>query len=183
MDNKKQIEMRLLKNPAYSSAWIDSAAKLMDKCSIEEVEIKEFNTEQLDMILSVFTSAEKNPEIRPERFMNPELNATQMQVILTGYSHGLTTEQLLPYFNPSIPYIKSNWAIAALVEGHDMHSYIEAGYDEDQIYEIYSGFKSGVDVEKYDGLKISAEKMAVARHALEMGLEIHFSEKFELTIM
>lgn len=182
MDQKKKIEMELLKNPKYSSGWIDNASHLITNCGLTEEEVSKFDTEQLQLIVSVFTSAQNNNEIWIDGFLNPELNATQMQILLTGYSHGLTTEQLKPYFNPTISYIKSNWAVSALAEGFDMGPYIINGYDEDQIYEIYSGKKDGVDISLYDCIKIPSEKMAIARHALNLGLEIHFDDNNKLTI-
>lgn len=182
MNEKKLVEMQLLKNPKYSSGWIDNASHLITNCGLTEEEVSKFDTEQLQLIVSVFTSAQSNPEIWIDGFLNPELNATQMQILLTGYSHNLTTEQLKPYFDPAIPYIKSNWAIAALAEGFDIGQYIVNGYDEDQIYEIYSGKKDGVDISVYDCINIPAEKMAIAHHALQLGLEVHFDDDNKLTI-
>ena len=180
--DKKMIEMMLLDNPKHSSAWIESAAHLMEKCGLTEEDLSKFDAEQLQTIVSMFTSAEQNQGIWIEGFLNPELNATQMQVILTGYSHGLTTEQLQPYFNPEIPYIKSNWGITALADGFDILSYIEDGYDKDQLYEIYAGKKDGIDTSIYDSKDITAEKMALAHHALVLGLKVHFDENKKLTI-
>lgn len=181
MDNKV-IEMKLLDNAKHSSGWIENASHLISKCGLTEEELSKFDTEQLQIIVSMFTSAEQNQEIWIEGFLNPDLNATQMQILLTGYSHGLTTEQLKPYFNPSIPYIKSNWAITAIAEGFDISSYIEEGYDKDQLYEIYAGKKDGIDVSVYDKKDIPAEKMAIAHHALVLGLKVQFSEDKILTI-
>lgn len=179
--NEKELELKLLDNPKYSSGWIQNATHLMCKCGFSEAELSKYDTEQLQLIVSVFTSAEQNPEIWIDGFLNPELNATQMQILLTGYSHNLTTEQLKPYFDPSIPYAKSNWAIAALAEGFDISEYIE-DYDKDQIYEIYAGKKDGIDVTVYDKVDIPAEKMSLAHHALVLGLKPQFDENKKLTI-
>ena len=129
----------------------------------------------------MFTSAEQNPEIWIGGFLNEKLNATQMQILLTGYSHGLTTQQLSPFFNPEIPYVKSNWAISALAEGFDITEYID-DYDKDQLYEIYAGKKDGIDVSVYDKADISAELMAIARHAMVLGLKPQFDQNKKLTI-
>lgn len=182
MTTEKELELALLDNPQYSSGWIQSAVHLMLKCNLKEEELIEFNAEQLELIVSMFTSAEQNPDIWIGGFLNPKLNATQMQILLTGYSHGLTTEQLQPYFNPDIPYIKSNWAVTALTEGFDISKYIEEDYDKDQIYEIYAGTKDGVDIYLYDKKDIPAEKMAIARHAMVLGLKPQFDENKKLTI-
>ena len=182
MLNENTITMNLLDNPKYSSEWVKHAAHLIYKCGLTENELSVYNAEQLGVLVSMFTSAEENKEIWIEGFFNPALNATQMQILLTGYSHNLTTEQLKPYFNPDIPYIKSNWAITALAEGFDLTSYIEEGFDKDQLYEIYAGKKDGIDVSVYDKKDIPAEKMAIAHHALVMGLKVQFSEEKILTI-
>lgn len=180
--NEKELEMKLLDNANYSSGWIQNATHLMCKCGLTENEVGMFDTEQLQLLVSMFTSAEQNPEIWINGFLNPDLNATQMQILLTGYSHGLTTAQLKPYFNPEIPYIKSNWAITALAEGFDISNYIKEGYDKDQIYEIYAGMKDGIDISVYDKIDIPAEKMALARHAFVLGLKPQFDENKKLTI-
>lgn len=179
---EKQLESKLLDNPKYSSGWIQNAVHLITKCGLTEEELTQFDTEQLQLLVSMFTSAEQNPEIWINGFLNPQLNATQMQLLITGYSHGLTTEQLKPYFNPEIPYVKINWAIAGLAEGFDLSHYIENDYDKDQIYEIYAGMKDGVDVNVYDSASIPAEKMAIARHALVLGLKPQFGQENKLTI-
>jgi len=178
----KELELKLLDDPKHSSGWIENAGHLIEKCNLTEEELSKFNTEQLQLIVSMFTSAEANPGIWIDGFLNPELNATQMQVLLTGYSHGLTTEQLEPYFDPNIPYIKSNWAVTALAEGNNITNYVLAGYDKDQLYEIYAGLKDGVDVSVYDCKDLSAEKMAIAHHALRLGLHVAISKENKLTI-
>ena len=180
--DKKQIELMLLDNAKHSSGWIENASQLICKCGLTEEELTAYNAEQLGVLVSMFTSAEENKDIWIEGFFNPALNATQMQIILTGYSHNLTTEQLKPYFNPDIPYIKSNWAISALAEGFDLTYYIEEGFNKDQLYEIYAGKKDGIDVSVYDKKDIPAEKMAIAHHALVLGLKVQFSEEKILTI-
>jgi hypothetical protein len=180
--NEKLLELQLLDNPKYSSGWIENAVHLMCKCGLSEEELSRFTTEQLQLIVSMFTSAEQNPEIWIDGFLNPELNATQMQVLLTAYSHGLTTEQIKLYFNPEIPYVKSNWILAGLAEGIDITSYDVNAYNKDQIYEIYAGKKDGVDVSIYDDVEIPAEIMALARHALVLGLKPQFDENKKLTI-
>lgn len=179
---EKELESKLLDNPKYSSGWIQNAVHLMIKCGLTEEEVSQFDTEQLQLLVSMFTSAEQNSEIWINGFLNPELNATQMQLLLTGYSHGLTTEQLKPYFNPEIPYAKSNWIIAGLAEGLDFSSYDINEYDKDQLREIYAGMKDGIDVSLYDKPEIPVDKMAIARHALVLGLKPQFDEENKLTI-
>ena len=180
--NEKELELTLLTNPKYSSGWIQNAIPLMVKCGLSEEELIKYDIEQLQLIASMFGLAEQNQDVYIEGFLNPELNATQMQLLLTGYSKGLTTEQLKPYFNPAIPYVKSNWYITALIEGFDLNDYDINAYDINQIYEIYAGKKDGVDVSVYNKIDIPAEKMALAHHALVLGLKPQFDEDKKLTI-
>lgn len=180
--NEKELELYLLDNPKYSSEWIKNATQLMIRCGFAEEELSKFDSEQLQLIVSVFTSAEQNPDIWIGGFLNPELNATQMQILLTGYSNGLTTQQLQPYFNPEIPYIKLNWYITGLIEGIDLTEYDIEEYNKDQIYEIYAGKKDGIDISIYDKSDIPATKMAIIRHALVLGLNPQFDENKKLTI-
>ena len=180
--SEKELELQLLDNPKYSSSWIKSAVHLMTKCNMKEEELIQYDAEQLQFIVSAFNFAEQNNDVYIEGFLNPELNATQMQLLFKGYSNGLTTEQLKPYFNPDIPYIKTNWAITALSEGFDMTKYIEEDYNKDQIYEIYAGKKDNIDISIYDSIDIPAERMAIARHALVLGLKPQFDENKLLTI-
>lgn len=176
------LKLKLLDHSAYSSAWIDIAADISINCGVVIKQLSPFDVEQLQVIRSVFTSADNNPEIAVEKFLNPELNATQMQLLLNAYSHGLTTKQIQRYFDPNIPYVKINWAISALLEGVSIYQYVDQGYDKDQLYEIYAGIKSKVDYTSYAKIRISAEKMGVARHAMELGLKVTFGPKNVLTI-
>ena len=180
--NEKELELQLLQNSKYSSAWVQNAISLMIKHNLSEEEAAKYNAEQLQLIASAFAAAEQNEGIWIEGFLNPELNATQMQLLLAGYSNGATTEELKLFFDPSIPYVKSNWYITALTEGFDLNEYDINAYNPNQIYEIYAGKKDNVDVTVYDNADISSEKMAVARHALAIGLKVEFDENKKLTI-
>lgn len=172
MNDKKSIEMKLIDNPKYSSNWVDVASKLISEYDLTEEELSKYNAQQLNIIMSAFDQAKNNIGIYKEGFLNPKLNDTQMQIILTGYSHNLTTEQLKPYFNPEIPYIKSNWAVTALTEGFNIDEYVKNGFNKEQLYELYAGLKDGVDITTYDNINISAEKMAIAHHSLVLGLNV-----------
>ena len=180
--NEKALELKLLQNPNYSSGWIQNAVPLMAKYSLTEEQLVKYDVEQLQLITAMFAEEEKGYDILVDEFLNPALNATQMQLLLTGYSKGLTTEQLRPFFNPEIPYVKSNWYITALIEGIDLTDYDINAYDMNQIYEIYAGKKDGVDVSVYNKVDVPAEKMAIAHHALAMGLKVQFDENKKLTI-
>lgn len=182
MMKEKELELILLKNPKYSSGWIQNAIPLMVNHNLTEEELVKYDAEQLQLIGSMFGLAEQNEDVCISAFLNPELNATQMQLIFVGYSNNLTTEQLKPFFNPEITYVKANWYITALIEGFDLNDYDINAYDENQIYEIYAGKKDGVDVSLYNKIDIPAEKMALAHHALALGLKIEFDADKKLTI-
>ena len=179
---KNKLELKLLDNPKYSSEWINSASHLMTVCGLTEDECAMYDADQLEMLVSMFTSAQSNKNIDINKFMNPQLNATQMQVIVTGYSHGLTSEDLDIFFDPSIPYAISNWAITALCDGYNLNRYVEEGFTKDQLYEIYAGLKDGVDVSLYDKVDMPPEKMAIIHHASVLGLKVEVGENYKLTI-
>lgn len=180
-----KTEISLLSNPKYSSEWIKYAAILIDEYNDSLVALEDFDAGQLRIIADAKNEAKNNTNINTSLFLNPNLNETQMQLLLEGYKKGLTTDQLEKYANPSIPYIISNWAITALVDGNNMDKYVSDGYDADQMYEIYCGLKEKLDVSVYDKKDIPANIMTLARHAMSIGLKgikIQFDGKKELTI-
>ena len=54
--DKKIIESRLLRNPKYSSAWVETAAKILTSSNtFTEEKLAEFNAEQLEIINDCFS--------------------------------------------------------------------------------------------------------------------------------
>lgn len=180
-----KTEFTLLHNPLYSSEWVKYAAILIDEYNDSLLALEDFNANQLEIIVDAKHEAKNNNNINISLFLNPKLNETQMQLLLKGYKSGLTTEQLEKYADPNIPYVISNWAISALIDGNNMNKYVDEGYDSDQMYEIYCGLKDKLNVSLYDKKDIPGDIMALARHAMSIGLKnikIQFGDKKELTI-
>ena len=169
--DKKIIESRLLRNPKYSSAWVETAAKILTSSNtFTEEKLAEFNAEQLEIINAAIEYNEKAAEDARASIMdiaNPELNATQMRLILAGQQNKIPIAFLKTVVSKDIPYATSNYIVQAAVDGYDMAKYVK-GYNNDQVYEIYAGVHNNVDINVYDKPEINADIMGLVRHALEI---------------
>lgn len=163
------IKYQLSKNAKYDSNWINIASQIISETDYTEDILSKFNSEQLSFI----RDAAKNDTIPMDKFMNPELNATQMQLILIGYEKGIISKHMELFFNPNIPFSTSNYIIQALAEGYnDMINYID--FDSDQIYEIYAAHKDNVNYESFAKKEIDGPTMQLARHALILNCDVEF---------
>lgn len=175
----KQIENDLITNPKYSSTWISVAAKLMAEFCLSEDILVDLNTEQLEIIYDLEKYISTHPDYHildiVEREYFSKYNATQLRLILTAYMKEVPAEIITKFIAPEIPYAKSNYLIQAYIDGYDMSSYID--FDHEQIYELYAGYVNNVDTSKYDKIDISAEKMGIIRHALELKMDPIYDEE------
>lgn len=176
----KKYESMLLANPRYSDKWISIAAKILaDFNNISETSLLDFNADQLEVIYDLERYI-KDQELNdlPARALRqeftPEYNATQLRLKLTAYMRDVPPEIINKFIAPEIPYAKSNYLVQAYIDGHDMNWYVN--FNHEQIYELYAGLVNGVDINKYDKKYISAEKMGVIRHALEIGLNVYYDK-------
>lgn len=168
----KVLESQLIKNPKYSSGWIENASKIIaNSDTFIEEELAKFDAEQLDVINAALDYNEKNKDdgVNVDAIANPELNATQMRLMFAGMQNKLSVSLLKKLISKNIPYAVSNYIVQAAIDGQDLSKYI-SGYEPDQVYEIYAGIHNGVDVSVYDDPHISAGMMGLMRHALELGL-------------
>lgn len=170
MKSKKTITTELLRNPKYSSSWIDAASDILasEKNTFDIKKLEEFNGEQLAMIKDAI---EGDIVSDINKLAVKELNATQMQMYIIGIQKGIPEEKMDIFLNPNIPYAKSNYILNAMVEGnYDLINYIS--FSPDQIFEIYAGYKDSVDYKSYANESITSENMALIRHALKFGKDI-----------
>lgn len=183
--NEKVIESQLIKNPKYSSSWIKSAAKILASSDVFiEDELAKFDAEQLGIIVSAIEFNEKNKDnaVDIASIANPDLNATQMQLMFVGQQNKITVSALKTMVSKNIPYAVSNYVVQAAIEGKDMLKYLH-GYEPDQVYEIYAGLHNGVDVSDYDNTCLSSSVMGLIRHAKELRMSMSYDyDKKELTI-
>lgn len=175
-EKEKCIESALLKDPRFSSSWINTAKKIISEYNWDTNELAKYNSEQIEVIYDSLAVVENKKDLNNEMdiLYDPKLNATQMRLLLTAISKGLKKDDLKIYADPNLAYAKSNYLLQALIDGIDMSKYID--YDNEQIYEIYAGIVNNVDITKYDDINISAKKMGIIRHALEIKLDVVYDK-------
>lgn len=173
-ESRKACEAKLVIYPKYDSNWVQNAAKLMDEYKWTVEDLDKFNASQLDIIYNaegylkdIFITDYKLNDIA-----NPELNSSQMNLMLAGWQNNIPVDVIAKFVSPEIPYEFSSYALQAYLEGNDMTAYINNGYDRDQFYEIFCGFHNKIDVNKYADPRINARVMGIMRHALEIGYNV-----------
>lgn len=171
--NEKEVAGDLAKNPKYDADWINAAATLLSKYPDYTVDdLEDFSADQLTVIKTAFEKYSGDQGFAGMIF-NPELNSTQMQILLAAKNAGVDNSLLTPLTDPSLTYTKGNYISKALADGINMAKEIDFHmFDNDQIYEIFAGMESGIDYHKYLDNTFSAEEMGIIRHALELGLEV-----------
>lgn len=174
----KVIEAKLLRNPKYSSAWVENAAKILANTNVfVEETLAKCSSEQLEIINAALEYNTKNEnKVSILDIADTSLNATQMRLIFAGQQNHVSIATLKQLVNKDIPYVISNYAVQAAIEGHDMSKYVNGLYDNDQVYEIYAGLHNGIDVSCYDNTNISANIMGLMRHASELGFISEYDE-------
>ena len=182
MVTKEALKDALLTNPKYDSGWIDNAVELICDFEYSEGCCEEYTGEQLSILLQANKQYHDDDKFQI-MINNPDLNTTQMTLLITAKSKGINTENLKIFADPNIPFSISNYALQAIIDGLDITNIIDiTEYTADQIYEIYAGFKTGVDYTKYISPIIPAEHMGLIRHALEIGLDVEFDPDEGYTI-
>lgn len=169
MATKDEIKGKLLENAKYDSGWIDVASELIYEYEYSESNLANYTAEQLNILLQANRDFNGDAAF-VAMISNHELNATQMQILLTAKAKGVSNDDLLKCASPEIPYVKSNYVLNALVEGIDLTWCINE-FSADQIYEIMAGALSDKNIEyaKYACKHIPADVMGLLRHALELG--------------
>ena len=155
MNNQNQIspheaayQLELIKNPKYDSDWIGEAAKILsnEKNTFGEEDLAKFNALQLMVMNEILSSDDDIQPILKALFIDhADLNATQMRLYWVGIKNGLTEAIMSRFLNPEISYAKSNYAIQALTEGFTGITEYLDDFDADQIAEIYTGMREGID--------------------------------------
>ena len=182
MNNQNQIspheaayQLELIKNPKYDSDWIGEAAKILsnEKNTFGEEDLAKFNALQL-MVMNEILSSEDDiqPVLKALFIDHADLNATQMRLYWVGIKSGLTEAIMSRFLNPEISYAKSNYAIQALTEGFTGITEYLDDFDADQIAEIYTGMRDGIDYKIYAKKEYSAGFMNFIRHAISTGMHI-----------
>ena len=182
MNNQNQIspqeaayQLELIKNPKYDSDWIGEAAKILsnEKNTFGEEDLAKFNALQLMVMNEILSSEDDIQPILKALFIDhADLNATQMRLYWVGIKNGLTEAIMSRFLNPEISYAKSNYAIQALTEGFTGITEYLDDFDADQIAEIYTGMRDGIDYKIYAKPEYPAEFMNFIRHAIMTGIHL-----------
>ena len=180
MNNQNQIspheaayQLELIKNPKYDSDWIGEAAKILsnEKNTFGEEDLAKFNALQLMVMNEILSSEDDIQPILKALFIDhADLNATQMRLYWVGIKNGLTEAIMSRFLNPEISYAKSNYAIQALTEGFTGITEYLDDFNADQIAEIYTGMRDGIDYKIYAKPEYPAEFMNFIRHAIMTGI-------------
>lgn len=187
-EQKKQFIIdQLIKNPKYDSEWIDKASTLLaidDSFSTDILET--LSADQIEVLSdAIISNNSDNPnKVNINSLTNNgkyDLNATQMKIISAGYKNGISDEVMQNFLDPNIPYVISNYIVHGIVEGFDMLKYLN-GYDKDQVIEIYSAFKDGIDFYQFAIPSITAQEMYIIRCAINVGMNAYFNDNNELII-
>ena len=113
MTDKEKLISVLMENPAYDSSWIDKASDMIINLGFEEEELAQYSADKLKIIEQAYKLYnENNPGdgdiIFLDMIKNPDLNATQMQIILTAKTQGVDTYDLKSICDPNLSYGKIN---------------------------------------------------------------------------
>lgn len=172
---KEQAASILADNPKYDAGWVDVAAEILTKyVDYDEEFLAKFTAEQLTLVKQVLDQYSSDLQF-VNMVINPELNLTQMQIAISAKSNNVSNEWITVLTNPKLHYVKANYIAQGMTEGFNLTEIIDVfKFDCDQIYEIFAGIKSNIDYKMYCDVNIPAEKMGIIRHALQLGLKVHF---------
>lgn len=178
----EKLKKKFQENPKLSENWITAAVKAIDAGISHDDKLFEYNSEQLAVLANIPSAT---VGIFLKNFSDPELNASQMEVVLACLDHDIPPETIKKIVNPNIPYIISNYVAQAYIDGYDMIDLIDRGFSIEQIYEIFAGYESGINPEEvYINPDIPAADMGLIRHALTIGVNMGYDlENHKPTIM
>ncbi len=191
MFEKDKELSKLLVNPDLTSDWIGAAMNLMEHAgdlniTVENLIAADLTAMQLTMIGEIGKQEQFNSVKKAYEFVKTyEFNDSQLQVILKALENKISVEDILDTVGSNdTPYAVMNWLLAGVAEGYDQFKDpIYRNYHPDQIQEVFSGLKDGINVSDYDDVTVSSEMMQVIRHARCVGLTVTLDkEKKELTI-
>lgn len=179
---KQEIMNSLMMNPKFDADWITIAADMMIKEPdfFSSIKLAKFSYQQLTHIRNAYDELKKKtPEGEPfdfepiEIIMNSALNATQIQILATGLVKDVGVNYVKLLANPNIPYVTMDYVMGAIVDGYpEIMDYL--AFEPLQIGEIAAGMRDNLDYKSYAHKNFSAEKMALMRHALFVGIPIEF---------
>ena len=181
--SKNYIADILARKTNCDAGWIDTASEILSKYpDLTEDTLELYTAEKLVYIKQALDNYSNDLEFLNLLF-KPELNVTQMNIILTTKNNKVSNNWIAILSNPRLPYNKANYIAQGMINGYNMAEIIDIHkFDVDQIYEIYSGIENdrefrdsgleGLDYKLYCNTNIPAEKMGIIRHALQLRLDV-----------
>lgn len=181
--NQEEILRELQNNPNLSDPWISAVMAAIKDGLIEYNEnLTMYTADQIAEYANIKSHMDILSDDDFSKLTNPNLNSSQMKIALVSLINKIPSDIVWKIVAEDIPYSISNYVSQAYLEGFDMTKYVH-GYTVDQVYQIYAGLKTGVDVTKYDYDTIPAEIMEFIRHALILGLDARYDfEKDKVTL-
>ena len=173
--SKEYIKDVLDLNPAYDAGWVDAASEILsENPDYNEEYLAKFTAEKLMILKQALNSYKSDIEFL--NLLKPELNVTQLQIIMTAKNNNVENRWISVLSNPNISYQKGNYIAQGMVNGYNMFDILDVNqFDADQIYEIFAGIESKIDYKRYLNKNYPAEIMGIIRHALQLGLDINIT--------
>ena len=172
----EEIKLTFLDDPTVSDKWVEAAAKLMhdfyDK--LDEIDLHFYDADQLNAIYKAFTKSATNTNINMDLFFDPDINATKLEMALGAYEANIPSDVIMSVISAGIPYFKANCVFAAWGDKVDMREYIN-DFNAEQMLEIFSAIKSGVDYKLIADKSITPKAMRAMRVVMESGFDVSYN--------
>lgn len=178
---------KLLLNPKLSSDWIEMTTNVVEKSngalSVEDLLKTDLNPMEIQMIAEMVKYFGDNYKASYNFVCSHGFNESQLQVIAKCLESGITVERVLSIVDKDTPYGVMNWILAGISDGYEQFSDpIYKNYHPNQLQEIYSGLKDGIDISDYDKPTVDSRIMQVIRHARCVGLTATLDAEKTITI-
>ena len=176
---KEDYMNHFIQNPKYSSPWVEIAATVITEFpeQVDEEFCAKYNNDQLRVIYDMlkYNATATEHTIDLDIYARPEFNDTQMHLFLSAFqqAQGDFEEMLQKIADPKYTYEKINYIVVGLIDGLDLSDHID-DFNGQQLAAIYSGFKDGIDITKYDDCRISADMMNIMRCCMIWGHDISY---------
>lgn len=172
---KEQWITKLLRNPKYSSPWIDRASTILNDYPEEDLTeeyLAQYDSDQLSILINMlkYNKSSADHTIDLDIYAKPEFNDTQMHLFYTVFSQakGDFEDLLEQIADPKYTYEKLNYVCNGIIAGLNLVDHID-DYDPTQLAALYAGFEAGVDIKVYDDNSIPGYMMDLMLHALQFG--------------
>lgn len=151
----KEVIQRKKTDEAVKSPVSNTKNNSKNLSKLEEL----FSPEQIDKLVLA-----KKKGIDVKIIGNNKLTPGQMAILIRGAEDGINVR---PFADPAFSEKAMNAYRINAKYGVRITDFIHPGYNAEQIYELSTGWLSGVDITKFSDVKLSAKDMAKKRVYLE----------------